>query len=157
MWKPFQVPKALSMFLGKRSMTGNDFREDGWQDTEMRKLRILGVVGASHAPGSGLHPRKEMRLLQGGFLLSKKDPGPSSYSFTPKASTWCFHSSARIRVVSVCQVSLRDQTWGSETSPKEQRKPVEVTLFSSFQGYTGQSVCWSPLPQFPLQEELALA
>ena len=32
-------------------MTGNDFREDGWQDTKMRKLGFLGGVGGSPAPG----------------------------------------------------------------------------------------------------------
>lgn len=32
-------------------MTGNDFREDDWQDTKMRKPGILGGVGGRPAPG----------------------------------------------------------------------------------------------------------
>lgn len=50
MGKPFQVQKPLSIFLGKRSMTGSNFREQGWQDTKMRKPGTVGVVGGSHAP-----------------------------------------------------------------------------------------------------------
>lgn len=33
-------------------MTCNDFREDGWQDTKMRKPAILGVAGGSQLPAS---------------------------------------------------------------------------------------------------------
>lgn len=54
MWKPFQVPKALSLFLGKRSMTGNDLRDGGWHDTRMRKLRVLGEAGAGRREGDAI-------------------------------------------------------------------------------------------------------
>lgn len=40
-----KLRNLLSVFLGKRSMTGNDFRGDGWQETRMRKLEHSGCGG----------------------------------------------------------------------------------------------------------------
>lgn len=53
----FQVQNPRSIFLGKRSMTGSDLGEGGWQDTRMRK-RPLGVVGGSHAPSQQVQRQK---------------------------------------------------------------------------------------------------
>lgn len=41
----FKLRNLLSIFLGKRSMTGNDFRGDGWQETRMRKPEHSGCGG----------------------------------------------------------------------------------------------------------------
>ena len=35
----------MSILLGKRAMTSNDFREDGWQKTKMRKLEHWRGMG----------------------------------------------------------------------------------------------------------------
>lgn len=89
MWNRFQVQRPLSIFLGKRSVTGNDFREDGWQDTRMRKPGALGVVGASHAhsPGApaagGRGRRGGEETLEGGPPLPPANLGTSELQASP--------------------------------------------------------------------------
>lgn len=73
-------------------MTSNDFREDGWQKTKMRKLehwRGMGgrEVGSGHAPAGldqpqGAGTRKDGWAPEGG-LLSKNNGDDQATGFIP--------------------------------------------------------------------------
>lgn len=130
MWNRFQVQRPLSIFLGKRSVTGNDFREDGWQDTRMRKPGALGVVGASHAhspgaPAAGGRGRRggEETLEGGPPLPPSRQPGDER---APGFAPVSFHTCAWIRVIFVGQASIRSQAQRTKMNPEEQREPAEV-------------------------------
>lgn len=88
-------------------MTGNDLRGDGWQETRMRKPEHSGCGGyesrswpASAAPTQPQKAgaRKDMQSLDGGFLLSKNNPGiiklqafiPNSPTFKERAALYLY-------------------------------------------------------------------
>lgn len=140
-------------------MTRNDLREDGWQETRMRKPERSGRGGRkSRSQQAGTQSqeaeaRKGIVSLEGG-LLSKNNPGDNQASSPtpPLSKRGLFYDCTRISAILVCQASMRHRTQRTKINPKEQRKPREVARCLPLHKSKKANLCWSLLPQFHLQE-----
>lgn len=134
----FKFRDLSSILLGKRSMTGNDFREDGWQKTKMRKpehwrgpggrgcefrscSRLASINPRGQGPGrTGGHLRVGFSLK----IMGRIRPQASSPTLSLSKSE-LFYNCTRMRVIFTCQASIRYQTQRTKINLKEQRRLVE--------------------------------
>lgn len=135
MWKSFQVQKPLKHF------SGEEVNDQQWlkrrrlardQNEEAQAFWVCWCVSRSQPAWTQPRRQRPGRVcdyLRVGFSL-KVTPEQSSYRLhsllPPLSKSRLSYNCTWVRVIFVCQASIRYQTQRTKINPKEQRKLMEV-------------------------------